>query len=133
MSRSSARRAQVEPLTALVALVVVCAGLSLYAGVLDDVSVRTADDAEAPTAGVVTDRVRAHLAPAGVAVPERLDGVTTVDSAADRLNASLTCSDEQWSSGPTTPSTARRATEPVSVRVAPGRIDPCRLTVAVWS
>lgn len=132
MSRSSARRGQVEPVVALVALAVVCAGLSLYAGVLDGALV--ADDSpSASTARSVAERARAHLAPTGVADPRRLDGVSEAAPEGYRVNATLACRDGEWTVGPGRPSTAPRAVQRVSVRIAPGRVRPCRLAVGVWS
>ena len=134
MSRSSARRGQVEPVAALVALAVVCAGLSLYAGVLDGV---LATDHASPgvdsTAESVADRARSHLAPAGVADPDRLDAVAGTAPDGYHLNATLACRDRTWTAGPTPPARADHATEPVSTRVTPGRVRPCRLAVVVWS
>lgn len=138
MSRSSARRGQVEPVAALLALAVVCAALSLYAGVLGDALAVTDDSSSDSTAESVADRARAYLAPAGVADPERLDDVLGTAPDGYRLNATLTCRDvggetgREWTAGPTPPSTAERAVEPVSVRVALGRVRPCRLAVVVW-
>ncbi|MFC5970636.1 hypothetical protein ACFPYI_04755 [Halomarina salina] len=139
MSRSSARRGQVEPVAALVALAVVCAALSLYAGVLGDTLAVTGGSSSDPTAESVADRARGHLTPAGVADPDRLDGVPGTAPDGYRLNATLACRDAgagtggEWTVGPAPPSTAERAVVPVSVRVAPGRVRPCRLAVVVWS
>ncbi|WP_250873469.1 DUF7285 family protein [Halomarina rubra] len=126
------RRAQVEPLAALLALTVVCTGLSLYAGVLDGALDRGVDEHDS-TADLAADHVRARLAPAGVAAPARLDGVGAAAPDGYHLDATLTCRDEEWTTRATAPPSADRVTEPVSVRVAPGRVRPCRLTVAVWS
>ena len=132
MSRSSGR-AQVEPLAALVALAVVCAGLSLYAGALDGaLALGRSDDADSSAAPVV-DRVRTHLAPAGVADPDGLDGVVGLAPDGRRLNATVACRHRTWATGPEPPAGADRATESVAVRLAPGRVEPCRLAVVVWS
>lgn len=139
MSPSSARdgspatdRGQVEPVAALVALAVVCAALSVYAGVLDGVltSTLTTDDG---TAEQVADRVRERVAPAGVADPRRLHSATRATPGGHRLNATLACREQSWSVGPSPPTGASRVREPVSVRVAPGEVRPCRLAVVVWS
>ena len=132
MSRSSARRGQVEPVAALVALAAVCAGLSLYAGVLDDARA-VGPDETATTAPVVADRARARLAPTAVADPDRLERALGAAPDGYRLEATLACPDERWTVGPEPPAMADRATVPVSVRVAPGRVRPCRLGVVVWA
>lgn len=142
MSRSSGRdgsegrrRGQVEPLAALVALAVVCAALSVYASVLDG-ALTGAPSVDDGTAGQVTDRVRERVAPAGVAVPSRLSDVTGDAGVAPdghRLNATLACHDRTWAVGTSPPPGASHVREPVSVRVAPGAVRPCRLAVVVWS
>ncbi|MWG35426.1 DUF7285 family protein [Halomarina oriensis] len=135
MSRSSGRdapvgrgRGQVEPVAALVALAVVCAALSLYAGVLDGALAGVSTDDDGP-AEQVADRVRDRVAPAGVAAPPRLSAVTD----GYRFNATLACRERAWTTGAPPPVGASRAREPVSVRVAPGVVRPCRLVVVVWS
>ncbi len=140
MSRSSARRAQASPLTALVALLAVAAGLSLYAGVLDT-SLRAPGGPD-PTAGTVADRTLDSLAPAGVATPDRLAGLrdaatrSRVVPAGHRVNVTLTVRGDRWRAGPSPPARSGRPAEAVrttSVRLAPGRVVPGRLRVVVWS
>lgn len=135
MSRSSARRGQVEPLAALVALVAVGAGVSLYAGALADA--RTDRGGFDPTVETVADRALEHVAPVGVARSVRMSELPSVAPSGHRLNATLTCGDDRWTVGPSAPATASpaasRATRPTSVRVAPGRIRPGTLRVVIWS
>lgn len=130
MSRSSARRGQVEPAAALVAVLAVGAGLSLYAGVLADVPDGTTRD----VAPLTADRVRDTASTAGVLDPSRLN--TAVEHASPRgstLNATLAAGGERWSAGPPVPEdvTARSASR-ASVRLAPGRVRAGQLRVIVW-
>ncbi|WP_254543355.1 DUF7285 family protein [Halomarina pelagica] len=131
MSRSSARRAQVEPVAALLAVVVLCLAVSLYAGVVTDF-VATDSNADGTTA-IAADRAVALVAPAGVATPADLPAAVDAAPAGYRLNATLDAGGERWHLGPAAPPTAPRATRPVSVRLAPGRVVPGTLAVVVWS
>lgn len=138
MSRSSGRRAQVSPMAALVAVVAVGIGLSLYAGALD-ASTRPPDTGVEPTAGTVADRTVDVLAPAGVATPARLAELAGpsprlhVVPAGYRLHATLAADGRRWRVGPSPPADVHRATRAVGVRVAPGRVVPGRLEVVIWS
>ena len=139
MSRSSARRAQVSPTAALVALLAVGAGLSLYAGVLD-ASVRSGETSDTPVP-IVADRTLDRLAPAGVATPARLrrfdsrSNRSRVAPDGYRVNVTLAAGGERWRAGPPIPTTARtaRAVRTPAVRLAPGRVVPGRLRVVIWS
>ncbi|MFC7155587.1 hypothetical protein ACFQPA_08960 [Halomarina halobia] len=130
MSRSSGRRAQVEPVAALVALVALSLAVSLYAGVAVESVAPDADDGG--TAATAADRAVALVAPAGVATPADLPAVTDAAPAGYRLNATLSAGGERWHLGPAAPSTAPHATRPVSVRLSPGRVVPGTLSVVVW-
>jgi hypothetical protein len=130
MSRSSARRAQIEPLAAIAAVFAVTAGLSIYAGMLDDVLPRSA--ATANPEGAIP-AVEAALEANGVVDPSRLTGRLLRDGAAgETRNVSLVVDDRRWAVGPAAPVTARAATERVSVRLGAGDVKPGRLTVRVW-
>lgn len=142
MSRSSARRGQAEPLAALVAVVAVGAGVSLYAGALADARIAGAGPGPGPgpgsdpdaTAGTAADRALERVAPVGVARPGRMADLPSVAPSGYRLNATLTCGTERWTVGPPAPSSATaRADRPTSVRTAPGRIRPGTLRVVIWS
>jgi hypothetical protein len=125
-------RAQVEPVAALVAVFAVCVGLALYAGVLSSVTPQPSRDLAEPT----LDRVHDRLSTGGVAVPERLGPERTTAAGPDgyQLNVSLTAADRRWAVGPTPPASAGDGTgRSTTVRVAPGRVDPGRLRVVVWS
>lgn len=128
MSRSSGR-AQVEPLVALVAVAAVCLGLSLYAGVLDDV---LRDRSERATPETVADRALAAVAPAGVARPALLPEAAATAPDGYRVNATLLTGDRRFAAGPAPPAGARTATRPTGVRVAPGDVRPGALRVVVW-
>jgi len=134
MSRSSERRAQVEPLPALVAVAVVCAGLGLYAGIVEDVR-RTLGDRD--RAGPTLDRCRAALERFGVLRPSRLPAALRAGPAGWRLNVTLSAGDARWAGGPAPPSPGERAggveraSELASV-AAGGRARPGRIRVVVW-
>jgi hypothetical protein len=123
-------RAQVEPLAALAAVFAVCVGLALYAGVLSSVTPETSRDLAEPT----LDRVHDHVSTGGVTVPGRLDAATAVGPEGYDLNLSVTADDRRWSVGPTPPaSAADTASRSAGVRTTPGRVEPGRLRVVVWS
>jgi len=132
MSRSSARRGQVEPLAALVAVVAVVAGVSLYAGALADA--HPDRPSSAPTVETAADRAVEAIAPAGVARPRRMSELPSVAPEGYRLNATLAAGDARWTVGPpVTKRTASGTIRPTSVRLAPGRIRPGRLRVVIWT
>jgi len=129
MSRSSASRAQVEPLAAIVAVFVVGVGLAVYAGTIESVLPHQSKQPAAPaTLAAVEDAVTV----AGVVVPTKLSAARTERPATGRLNVTLSAAGEKWHVGPTPPGTAETASERVSVRVEPGVIRSGRLTVRVW-
>jgi hypothetical protein len=140
MSRSSVRegdgcvrdvaRAQTEPLAALAALFAVCAAVTLYAGVLGDVTPRSERDLASPT----LDRVHDAVTTAGVAVPDRLAAAPADGPQGYRVAVTLTAEDREWRAGPTPPPGATdAAVRSVGVRLAPGRVRAGRLGVVVWS
>ncbi|MFC6988060.1 hypothetical protein ACFQJD_03745 [Haloplanus sp. GCM10025708] len=129
MSRSSARRAQVEPTAALAAVLVVCAGVGLYADVLHGAMPESDREIAPPTLARVYDTV----APDGVVAPSRLADGHDAGPAGYRRNLSVRAGGEQWGVGPTPPPTAEGASRLVSVRLGPARVVPGRLRVEVWS
>ncbi|WP_353635170.1 hypothetical protein ABSL23_07070 [Halobacterium sp. NMX12-1] len=130
MSRSSAREAQVEPLPALVAVAVVCLAVGAFATVRADVLPVGASDA--PTDEVLSDAVDAASPTGSVVVsPARLDAAISPDGYA--VNVTVTADDREWTAGEQPPPDAASASQRVPVRVADGRTEPGRLTVAVWS
>lgn len=147
MSRSSPRRAQTEPLVAIVAVFAVTVGLVAYAGVFESVSPRPASHELAhPT----LERIYATLAPTGVVEPSQLDDCTSVGPKEYRVSITLSVEGRTWRAGdavpdgidrpgsnqqsedPTRPRGTDRASRPVSVRLAPGVVRSGRLTVEVW-
>lgn len=130
MSRSSDERffagdrAAVEPLAALVAVLVVGAALGLYTVALDE----AAPDRERPIAEATLDRVEPAVTVGGIVKPERLTGVekfrsaTTVELAADgktwRIESGDNAPEKPSGRSPASVAIAERT---VTVRVAPGR------------
>lgn len=116
------------PLPALVAVVAVGLGLSLYAGVLAGAFPPTADR----SARATLDAVEAAVTTDGVARPDDLRrGLTTVPVGTD-ANVSLTVGGRRWAVGPTPPREADRSSRRVPVRTATGRIRAGTLAVEVW-
>lgn len=137
MSSSSTRearargRAQASPVVALVALFAVCAGLSLYVAVLGG-SIPAVEERD--IAPATLDRVHDAASDGGMTDPAALDDAAERGPASHRLNVSLAVDGERWTVGPAVPPNASdRAGRLVSVRRAPGRVDPGRLAVVVWS
>jgi len=129
MSRWSARRGQVEPLAAIVAVFAVGAGLTVYAGVLDGT---LPGQDRTQVAEPTLDRLESSVAASGIVEPGELADAQSVAPEGYRLNATLETADDRWQTGPAPPARAQTANERVSVRVEAGRIRPGRLTVRVW-
>ncbi|WP_332898328.1 DUF7285 family protein [Haladaptatus sp. CMSO5] len=127
MQRSSARRAQLDPVPALIAVVVVGLGMSLYAGVVTDF---LPNHQVNPTPTL--HHLSAHMQTNGVVEPGRLHRLDSVGPAGYETNATLEAGGKRWSRGPTAPADAATARERVSIRVAPGRINLGWLTVRLW-
>lgn len=128
--RRSSGRGQFEPVVGLVAVLAVSAGLVAYADTLHRV---LPDEIERETAETALDRVHDRLRIAGVAVPDRLDRAPAAAPSGWRMNVTLRTREGTWERGPAPPDDALRARRRVSVRVAPGRLEPGRLRVAVWT
>jgi hypothetical protein len=117
-------RAAVEPLAALVAVLVVGAALGLYAVALDDATV----DRHRPGAESTLDRVERAVTVGGVVEPGRLRDVETFRYP---TTATVTADGRTWRSesvdgAPAMTATAARdsvavAERPVTVRASPGR------------
>ena len=110
MSRWSGRRGQVEPLAAIAAVFLVGAGLTLYAGVLEE---RLAGDDERAVADAALGTVERAVTDEGVVEPRRLGRIRSVGPAGYELNVTLE--------------------ERVSVHTGTGRVRPGRLVVRVWT
>lgn len=132
MSRSSARRAQVEPVPAVVAVLALCLAIAAYGSVRAGVF-PAADEQTAPAAQVLDD-VDDAATPAGsrVVMPDRLS-VGPVPAGYE-ATVRLAAGGRNWTAGAADPpASASGAARPVPVRVAPGAVRPGRLTVVVWS
>jgi hypothetical protein len=132
MSRSSGRRSrgQVEPLAALAAVFAFGAALALYAAALP---ASTPADADRDVAPPVLDRVTDRVLYNGVVDPENVTSGITARPEGYQLRVTLIAGNDTWRAGPTPPPTADAATRRVSVRRWPGRVDPGRLRVEVWT
>lgn len=130
MSRSSTRRGQTAPIPALVAVLAVCLGISLYAGVLAD----AVPERDRDLAGPTLDRVADGLTETAVARPGRLSSAVERGPDGYDLRATLTAGGERWSVGPAPPESgdADEASRGLPVRLGPGEIVPGRLRVVVW-
>ena len=129
MSRSSARRGQVEPVAAIVAVFALGVGLTIYAGAVDDALPGTEPrNVAQPTLSAVEDAIETG----GVVRPTRLTRTTAATPAGRRLNVTLTAGDRRWTRGASPPTSAQRASTSVSVDLGSGQVRPGRLTVRVW-
>lgn len=130
MSRWSGRRGQVEPLAAIAAVFLVGAGLTLYAGALDE---RLVGDGHRAVADAALGTVERAVTEDGVVEPHRLRRVRSVGPAGYELNVTLETPDGRRHHGPTAPASATNATERVSVHTGTGHVRPGRLVVRVWT
>jgi hypothetical protein len=131
MSRSSARRAQIEPLAALATVFVLASALTVYAVGLES-ALPTADQRDRDLAAAAIERVSDRVVVGGVAKPDRLAANGTLRRSGHHLRVTLRAGNDTWTAGPAAPPTADVATERVSVRRWPGRVDPGVLRVEVW-
>ncbi|QLH77533.1 hypothetical protein HZS55_09590 [Halosimplex rubrum] len=130
MRRSSGREAQTEPLAAVVAVVVVALALALYAGAFET---NLPGPVERNHAEAAADRVERALTVGGVARPDRLAAALDRGPDGYRVNATLAVGNRTERAGPTAPGTADTARRRVSVDTGPGRVEPGRLEVRVWT
>jgi hypothetical protein len=117
-------RAAVEPLAALVAVLVVGSALGLYAVALDDATV----DQQRPGAETTLDRIERTATVGGVVEPSRLRGFEDFQYP---TTATVTADGETWriESGDDAPTVTAAETHdpvvvserPVTVRVGPGQ------------
>lgn len=131
MSHSSACRAQF-PLVALVAVLAVVLGVSLYAAALEGV---TPTPRDRDLARPALERVRAHLSPGVILLPGRLTSALPerVAPMGASVRISVRSGDEVWVEGPAPPAGADVATLDVPVRVGPDRVQLGRLRVVIWT
>ncbi|MDB9249324.1 hypothetical protein PN419_09995 [Halorubrum ezzemoulense] len=131
----TADRAAVEPIAALVAVVVVGLALGLYAGAFAD----AAPDDRRSAAKSALDRVEGRVTVGGVLDPDRMRRVEAPGTA---IAIELEADGERWlaasgpdAPGPTgvrTPEAVAVAERRVTVRVAPGRNVRGTLRAVVW-
>lgn len=105
-----------------------CVGIGIYAGVLESVMDPTDRDLSEPT----LDTVHAELHQGGVVSPERLSAGHRAGPRGYELNVTLVTGGQSWTVGPSVPPAADTDRRTVSIRTAPGRVEPGRLQVAVW-
>lgn len=131
MSHSSASRAQMAPLVALVSVFVAVTVISLYTGVVGDVS-PSPPDRDLARPGL--ERAVDTLSSGGVVRPETLqdDILETVRPAGSRARVTIEAGDRRWSEGPTPPETADVAGRVVAVRVEPDTVRIGRIRVVIW-
>ncbi len=133
MSRSS-DRGLAEPVAALVALVALGAGLTVYTGVLHEAD--TAGGNGRPAADAL-DRIHdataseGPLRPGDLSVPADAAGETWV------VRASLSTNERRWTAGDPRPADggapSHAARRSVPIRTAPGESSPGTLRVEVWT
>ena len=129
MSFWSRRRAETEPLVAIIAVFAVAVGLTTYAGLH---GATIPDATERDVASPTLQQAYAALAPAGIVGPDRLSLDALDGPEGYRIRISITTAGSEWHVGPDAPPEANIASRPVTVRVAPGTNQPGRLRVAVW-
>jgi hypothetical protein len=131
-TREATQRGQTTPIVALVALFAVCAGVSLYATTLVDVTPTGTGNAHAePTLERVYDAVSegAVVSPTGLSQAEHVapDGY--------RLSVAITTENGRWTSGTRAPADSEgvdTAARPVAVSSVDGGVIWGRLRVWVW-
>lgn len=121
---------QTEPLAALVAVVAVGIGLSLYVGVLDAELPESPDRHLSESA---IERVEEAVAPAGVARPSRLDDGQRAGPAGYRTNVTLATDHRRWTVGRSSPQAAETTSTRIGVRTGPSNVRTGTLRVSVWS
>ncbi|WP_049934092.1 DUF7285 family protein [Halarchaeum acidiphilum] len=129
MSRSSGR-AQVEPTAALAAVLALTLALGIYASAYAAVPTGNAASpaSSASALAALTDALgTGPTSPAAVRA-----AVRDLDSEGS-LNATLRTPTRVWAVGPPRPPRTRVASAALPVRVAPDRVRPGRLSVAVWT
>lgn len=122
-------RAQTEPLAALVALLAVCTGVALYAGVAQDAAPTVEPAAAAPA----MERLSTVAVEDGTVAPAAVPEPEAIVAGGREARITLAYGDRVRTYGPEPPRNAARSARPVSVRVRPGVRRPGRLVVEVWS
>lgn len=131
MSLSSASRAQMAPLVALVSIFVVVTVVMLYTGIIGDVRPSSATrDMARPG----LERAVQAVSTGGIARPSSVDGdlLQTVRPAGFRARVTIEVGDQRWSAGDTPPGTADVAARVLPVRVEPDAVRIGRIRVVIW-
>lgn len=137
MSRSSRRRAQVEPTAALAAVAALAVVLAAYGGAYRAAQPDVSSD-DAPT---VLARVLGAVSTGGVVQPSSLRDLAAVQTRDRRANVTIRAAGRVWHVGPATPARTGGggsraavdvATRSVAVAFPSGRVRPGRLRVVVW-
>ena len=126
------RRGQTTPVVALVALFAVCAGVSLYATTLVDVTPTGTENALAePT----LERVYDAVSEGAVVSPTGLSRTRRVAPDGYRVAVAVTTEEGRWTNGNRPPAGSEgvdTAARPVAVSTADGGVSWGRLRVWVW-
>jgi hypothetical protein len=127
---SSSDKGQTEPLAALVAVLALGIGLSLYVGVLGSTIPFLTSDAD--VAPIAADALVAEASPFGVVHPPLGAAAAAARPNGHALNGTLRTESKVWREGPRRAEIADCVTRTVSVRTAPGTVRPGTLEVCVW-
>ncbi|MFO7925776.1 MAG: DUF7285 family protein [Halobacteriota archaeon] len=127
---SSSDRGQTEPLAALVAVVALGVGLSIYVGVLDSTltSLAGGDD----MAPIAAETLVAEASSFGVVQPPLGAAVDAARPNGHAMNVTLQANSGTWVEGPARTDVADCVKRMVSVRTAPGTVRPGTVEVCVW-
>lgn len=130
MSRSSARRGQVEPIPALAAVAMLGLALSAHATVLDAAAL---DTDPRPPAAPLLQTVVADLRAGAIVDPTDATNAVRRLPGDYRVNLTIHAGVRVWAAGPTPPSAGVSvAQRRLPVRIRPGVVRPGRITVRVW-
>lgn len=124
---SSARRGQVEPLPALLALAVFGLSLSVYGTTLHGVTTDPQPTVDDSTVRQVVETVSEGT----VVHPGRLSAVETSTPGGDHVSVVVRADGRAWETGPTPPDSASTTTRSVLVQTESGEV-PGRLRVSTW-
>jgi hypothetical protein len=131
MSPSSASRAQMAPLVALVSVFGVVTVVMLYTGILGDVS-QSPPSRDVARPGL--ERAVTELSSGGVVRPNSLEEGLLAAIRPDGYTARVTieAGDQRWSVGPSPPETADVAARVVPVRVNADMVRIGRIRIVIW-
>ncbi|MFB6267035.1 MAG: hypothetical protein ABEI31_05190 [Halodesulfurarchaeum sp.] len=125
---SSARRGQVEPLPALIALAVFAIALSVYGVAFANVTL----GGHATSEGAILTNALASVTEGTVVRPHRLEAGLASAPDGHRLAIVVRVDGRVWRAGPSPPTDARTITRTVLVQTADGA-RPGRIRVSTWT